>query len=114
MKDRLLIALFSVGTVVGFGGGLFSMAFHHGHHAQRRQAAFEDHIADVCVDASRRAERRPDRHAEPPPRRVYVEERLVFDRRADTYDDDRGDWDRPPRRDRRRRRHRRHHPDQRE
>jgi hypothetical protein len=96
MKNRLLIALFSVGTIFGFGGGLFSMAFHHGHHAQRRQAAFEDHIADVCVDAARRAE----------PRRAYVDDHRDWGRSA--YVDDRGDWDRSDRYDRRRHRRHRH------
>jgi hypothetical protein len=62
MRRKLLIGLLAFGTVAGFGSGFFSMA--HGgcrnHHAQRR-AAFERHVADVCVEAAQRADRRADR-----------------------------------------------------
>jgi hypothetical protein len=54
MKRKLLIALFSIGTVVGFGSGIFSMAHCH-HHGRDRRAAFERHVADVCVEAAYRA-----------------------------------------------------------
>ena len=73
MKRRFLIALFSFGTVAGFGSGIASMAWWHGHHAHQRRAAFEAHVADVCVDAALRAQdgegppayerHRPHRHA---------------------------------------------------
>ena len=44
MKRRILIALFSVGTVFGFGSGIASISFWHGHHAHQRRAAFEAHV----------------------------------------------------------------------
>lgn len=61
MKRKLLIALFAFGTVAGFGSGIASMACWH-HRAHERRAAFERHVADVCVEAAYRA-----RDAEPPP-----------------------------------------------
>ncbi|MGE0789203.1 MAG: hypothetical protein AB7S26_26250 [Sandaracinaceae bacterium] len=54
MKRRLLIALFALGTVAGFGSGISSMACWH-HRAEQRRAAFEQHVADVCVEAAQRA-----------------------------------------------------------
>jgi hypothetical protein len=54
MKRKLLIALFSFGTIAGFGSGIASMACWH-HRAEARRAAFERHVADVCVDAAYRA-----------------------------------------------------------
>lgn len=66
MKRKLLIALFAFGTIGGFGSGIASLAHCH-HHAAERRAAFERHVADVCVRAAERA-----RHGEPaermPPR----------------------------------------------
>ena len=38
MKRRLLIGLFTFGTLFGFGSGFFSMARWHHHHHQRRAA----------------------------------------------------------------------------
>lgn len=64
MKRKLLIALFAFGTVAGFGSGIASTACWH-HRAHARRAAFERHVAEVCVDAARRAEAPVDR---PPPR----------------------------------------------
>lgn len=61
MKRKLLIALFAFGTVAGFGSGIASMACWHDRHHERR-AAFERHVADVCVEAAYRA-----RDAERPP-----------------------------------------------
>jgi len=52
MKRKLLIAMFSVGTVAGFGSGFAHMRHHH-----HRRAHFERHLADVCVEAARDAER---------------------------------------------------------
>ncbi len=54
MKRKLLIALFAFGTVAGFGSGIASMACWH-HRAEARRAAFEAHVADVCVEAAYRA-----------------------------------------------------------
>lgn len=57
MKRRLLIALLGFGTVVGFGSGFASVAACGSRHAERRQA-FEQHVADICVDAARRGDAR--------------------------------------------------------
>lgn len=68
MKRKLLIALFAFGTVAGFGSGFASLANCHQRHHERR-AAFEQHVADVCVEAAYRA--REGREApidRPPPR----------------------------------------------
>ncbi|HJL15613.1 MAG TPA: hypothetical protein RMH99_08160 [Sandaracinaceae bacterium LLY-WYZ-13_1] len=54
MKRTLLIALFAFGTVAGFGSGFASLACWH-HRADARRAAFERHVADVCVEAADRA-----------------------------------------------------------
>lgn len=54
MKRKLLIALLAFGTVAGFGSGIASMACWH-HRAEARRAAFERHVADVCVEAAYRA-----------------------------------------------------------
>jgi len=55
MKRRLLIVLLTLGTIGGFGSGIASMRW-HGH---ARRAAFERHVAKVCVDAARRAKDAP-------------------------------------------------------
>lgn len=65
MKRKLLIALFAFGTVAGFGSGIASMAMCH-HRAEGRRAAFERHVADVCVDAALRA-RAGERPIDRPP-----------------------------------------------
>ena len=52
MKRRLLILLFTFGTFSGFGSAIGSSAYWHGRQAERRQAAFEAHVAEVCVDAA--------------------------------------------------------------
>lgn len=54
MKRKLLIALFTFGTVAGFGSGIASMACWHSR-AEARRAEFERHVADVCVEAALRA-----------------------------------------------------------
>tara|TARA_B100001750_G_scaffold228966_1_gene223908 strand:+ start:2145 stop:2504 length:360 start_codon:yes stop_codon:yes gene_type:complete len=85
MKRRLLIALFSLGVIGGFGSAGAQWARHHHH----RQAAFEAHVARVCLQAAQ-AERRPDegrRGGEcdrPPP------DRRDGDRRDGRRDDRRG------------------------
>ena len=68
MKRRLLIGLFTFGTIAGFGSGIASMAWWHGHHAHQRRAALEAHVADLCVGAARRAQA-DERAGHPPPER---------------------------------------------
>ena len=51
MKRKVLIAFFALGTLGGFGSGIFHMAHARCHHQDRR-AAFERHVAKVCVDAA--------------------------------------------------------------
>ena len=51
IKRKLLIGLLAVGTVAGFGLEIARFRCHDG----GRRAAFERHVADVCVDAARRA-----------------------------------------------------------
>lgn len=60
-KRRALIALLSVGTVGGFGSGFASLKCRHHH----RRAQFEQHVADLCVQAAARAQTVP--MAAPPP-----------------------------------------------
>ncbi len=50
MKRRILIVLLGLGAVAGFAAGLGRLC-HHG----RDRAAFENHVADVCVRAAERA-----------------------------------------------------------
>ncbi|MEZ4395017.1 MAG: hypothetical protein R3A48_28400 [Polyangiales bacterium] len=57
MRYRLRIALLAFGTVAGFASGFASLACHH-HRAERR-AAFERHVARVCIDAADHARRGP-------------------------------------------------------
>lgn len=52
MRRIGLIVLLSLGTLGGFASGIASMRGCH----QRREA-FEQHVARVCVDAAREAER---------------------------------------------------------
>ncbi len=70
MKRKLLIVLLGVGTILGFSTGFASMSHHWHHRAEQRRAAWEAHVAEVCVGAARRAERPPSDHPdwdEPPP-----------------------------------------------
>jgi hypothetical protein len=60
MRYRLRIALLAFGTVAGFASGFASLACHRHHHEARR-AAFERHIASVCVNAALDARRPPPR-----------------------------------------------------
>ena len=71
MKRNFLIGLLSLGVVGGFGSAGARWASHqHG-----RRAAFEAHVARVCVDAARTVERpRPDPGEpgrRPPPHRRH-------------------------------------------
>ena len=52
MKRRILIALLTLGTIGGFASGAASMRWRH----HNRRAAFEQHVARVCVDAARAAD----------------------------------------------------------
>jgi hypothetical protein len=54
---KILIVLFSIGTVAGFGSEI--AGWHHC--ANHRRAAFEQHVADVCVNAARNEGRGADR-----------------------------------------------------
>lgn len=54
IKRRVLVALFSFGTIAGFGSGI-AHTIHWAHRAHERHAAFERHVADVCVEAAKRA-----------------------------------------------------------
>lgn len=49
MRRKIAIVLLSVGTVAGYASGFAHLA-HARHH---RRAAFEQHVARVCVDAAR-------------------------------------------------------------
>ncbi|MFO0550712.1 MAG: hypothetical protein U0271_20120 [Polyangiaceae bacterium] len=51
-KRKIVMALLALGTVGGFASGFMSMRCH----ARARRAAFEDHVADVCVRAAKNAE----------------------------------------------------------
>ena len=53
MRRKALIVLLALGTVGGFGSGIMSMRSWRGCHNERR-AAFEEHVAKVCVDAARK------------------------------------------------------------
>jgi hypothetical protein len=62
MRRRILMVLFALGAIGGYASG-----FHHlrACHAQRR-AAFEQHVARVCVDAARGEPGRPADAPRPP------------------------------------------------
>ncbi|MCA9596396.1 MAG: hypothetical protein KC776_23940 [Myxococcales bacterium] len=61
MRHRIVIALLSLGVVVGFGAGFFRLAMWHRYGSRfDRKAAFERHVADVCVDAALRAKKGSD------------------------------------------------------
>lgn len=49
MKRRILIVLLTLGTIGGYGAGFAGVRCR----AHSRQAAFERHVAKVCVDAAR-------------------------------------------------------------
>ena len=52
IKRRILIVLFGLGAVAGFGAGFHSLRYH----ACQRHAAFEQHVAKLCADAAKHAE----------------------------------------------------------
>jgi hypothetical protein len=49
MRRPFLILLLGFGVVLGFGSGIHQLRWHRW--AQR--AAFERHVAEICVDAAR-------------------------------------------------------------
>lgn len=55
-RRSILIPLLALGTIGGYGAGFASMACH----SHDRRAAFERHVAQVCVEAARRDARRDD------------------------------------------------------
>ncbi len=50
MRRKALIALLALGTVGGYASGFASMRWCH----NQRRDAFEQHVAQVCVDAARK------------------------------------------------------------
>jgi hypothetical protein len=51
---KVIVVALLIGTIGGFASGFHSMRRHH---AERR-AAFERHVAELCVDAAARQRRR--------------------------------------------------------
>jgi hypothetical protein len=60
VKRRIVMAILAAGAIGGYAMG-FHGAFHRHHD---RRAAFERHVAEVCVDAARRSDQKGARHAE--------------------------------------------------
>lgn len=70
MRRGLLIALLSLGVIAGFGSAFARWQYgygwgwgHHGHGYGR--AAFDRHVAQVCVDAARQAMAQPPAQSAP-------------------------------------------------
>jgi hypothetical protein len=55
MKRKALIALLALGTIGGFGSGVFSMCRHRQHH----RARFEQTVTNICTNALRQAQATP-------------------------------------------------------
>lgn len=49
MRRRLLIALFALGTLGGYGSAIAGMSCR----AHHRRAAFERHVAHICAEAAK-------------------------------------------------------------
>lgn len=60
---RLAIVLLTLGTIGGYAAGFASLGCRH----QARRQAFENHIADVCVGAAKRADVAQGQVAAPAP-----------------------------------------------
>ena len=60
MNRKIRIALLAFGTVAGYGSGIAHLACFRARHA-----AFEQHVAKVCVDAARDAKPAPPPAAAP-------------------------------------------------
>ena len=67
MKRKLLIGLFAFGTVAGYGSTFACFKHRHEH----RRAHFERHVAQVCVEAAREADRAEPAPPPPPERRRH-------------------------------------------
>jgi hypothetical protein len=52
MRRRLAIVLLTLGTIGGYAAGFASLKCHH----QARRQAFEQHVANICVNAAKQAE----------------------------------------------------------
>ncbi len=52
MRRKVLIALLALGTVGGYASGFASMR----HCNANRRQAFEQHVAQVCVDAAKQSD----------------------------------------------------------
>ena len=60
MNRRIVMAVLALGAIGGYAMGFASMHRHH----HDRKAAFERHVASVCVDAARRADQKGARDVE--------------------------------------------------
>lgn len=49
MRTRMLAFLLAVGAIFGFASGVHQLRWRH----WARRAAFERHVAEICVDAAR-------------------------------------------------------------
>lgn len=61
MRRQITIALLALGTVAGYASGFSSLRCR----AEARRDAFQRHVASICVDAAREAERSWPRRAAP-------------------------------------------------
>jgi hypothetical protein len=59
---RLLIALFALGAIGGYGSALAGARCH----ARARRAAFERHVAHLCADAAKNPAAAPEDVTTPP------------------------------------------------
>jgi|GEM_PF-3001635 len=55
MRHGFLRILLGFGVVFGVLFGVRSLFCHHHRYGEEHRAAFEDHVADVCVKAAERA-----------------------------------------------------------
>jgi len=54
VKRRIVMAILAAGAIGGYAMGIHGAC--HRHHDRR--AAFERHVAEVCVDAARRSDQK--------------------------------------------------------
>ncbi|WP_437281043.1 hypothetical protein WME90_10930 [Sorangium sp. So ce375] len=59
MRRQITIVLLALGTVAGYASGFSSLRCR----AEARRDAFQRHVASICVDAAREAERSWSRSA---------------------------------------------------
>jgi hypothetical protein len=55
MRRPFLILLLALGAILGFGSGIHQLRWH----SWARRAAFERHVAEICVDAARTGQTPP-------------------------------------------------------